>query len=194
MTPGQIVEAKPRPGAGGWRRGVLVEAAERACVVRIGGEVLTVRRSRVREIPVRVPGRITTIGVLPVADMPRTTTAQPRAVPKPRAPLRSRSYLDYVREHPCCGCGAAAPSDAHHYGARGVGQRTDDFRTVPLCRRCHDDFHETGSVSTATTTELSRSGTRALFLRVQVDLLVEWLASERVSVPSSGRKGRRVRP
>jgi hypothetical protein len=95
--------------------------------------------------------------------------AQLRAVPKPAGPTRSRGYLDHVRAQPCAGCRAPGPSDPHHWGPRGVGMKTDDHRTVPLCRRCHDTYHQTGSLP-----GMDPGTTRVLFLQRQVDLLVGW--------------------
>lgn len=54
-----------------------------------------------------------------------------------------RVYLAWVRTHPCCRCGALPPSHAHHeiLNGRGKSQKSPDARTLPLCARCHDDFH-----------------------------------------------------
>ena len=60
-----------------------------------------------------------------------------RSQPKPPAPRRSKSYLAFVRKLDCCNCGTPGPSDPHHEGKRGVGQKTSDMLVVPLCRRCH---------------------------------------------------------
>lgn len=51
---------------------------------------------------------------------------------------RAREYIAAVKTLPCCICGKAGPSDAHHticgrYGSR----KTSDFDTVPLCKICH---------------------------------------------------------
>lgn len=74
----------------------------------------------------------------PALRLVRTEPAPPHPVPRPEPPWRSPEHLVLVRQQPCCGCGAAAPSDPHHFGERGVGQRCSDLLTVPLCRRCHD--------------------------------------------------------
>lgn len=60
---------------------------------------------------------------------------------RPEAPARAPSYLAWVGEQDCALCRAPAPSEAHHYGPRGVGQKTDDYRCVPVCRRCHERAH-----------------------------------------------------
>lgn len=95
-----------------------------------------------------------------------------RPVPKPPKPDRDRGYLVYVREHPCCACTAPAPSDPHHYGPRGMGQKTDDYRTVPLCRGCHDCFHQHGFVARFEAEADAVQLTRVLFLQTQVDLMI----------------------
>lgn len=64
----------------------------------------------------------------------------PVAQPKPPAPRRSKSYLAYVRKLDCCNCGTPGPSDPHHEGKRGVGQKTSDMLVIPLCRRCHSIY------------------------------------------------------
>lgn len=53
------------------------------------------------------------------------------------------AYLAWVRTHPCCRCGARPPSHAHHevLNGRGKSQKAHDARSLPLCARCHDDFH-----------------------------------------------------
>ncbi len=52
-------------------------------------------------------------------------------------------YLAFVRLQPCCRCGARPPNHAHHeiLNGRGKSQKAPDSRTLPLCARCHDDFH-----------------------------------------------------
>jgi hypothetical protein len=65
------------------------------------------------------------------------------------SPVRSRRYLDWVRTLPCCWCGAT-PSEASHHpksGGGSVGMKTCDLRTVPLCRQCHEHFHQRGALS-----------------------------------------------
>ena len=61
--------------------------------------------------------------------------------PKPEKPARAPHYLVFVRQLPCVSCGLQ-PSEAHHFGPRGMGQKTDDYRAVPLCRTCHQKFHD----------------------------------------------------
>lgn len=60
-----------------------------------------------------------------------------RPVMKPQKPARSPAYLAWVRRQACCNCFARGPSDPHHEGPHGLGQKTSDFNCVPLCRACH---------------------------------------------------------
>lgn len=84
--------------------------------------------------------------------------------------IRNEAYLAYVRSQPCVGCMAPPQNDAHHWGSHGTGIKTDDYRTVPLCRMCHQTFHQKGSVG-----PFDRTITKIEFMRAQVDLLVRWL-------------------
>lgn len=100
----------------------------------------------------------------------------PAGVPVPKDPPgRSEPYLAFVREHACCSCGAAGPSDPHHYAPKGqgggMGMKCSDMRTVPLCRLCHDHFHSKGYVPG----RFMARETHLLFMETQVSLLVEWI-------------------
>lgn len=102
-----------------------------------------------------------------------------RVVPKPPRPWRSEAYLAYVRRHPCCiaedgatrtSCSGSVVS--HHHGPRGMGEKTDDSRTVPLCDGHHRTFHDRGTID-----EWSRDALDRLFARVQAELLTTWCES-----------------
>jgi hypothetical protein len=55
------------------------------------------------------------------------------------------AYLQYIREQPCAFCGAAAPSDPHHWNGRGPrDEKRNDYETIPACRLCHERFHSWG--------------------------------------------------
>jgi hypothetical protein len=102
-----------------------------------------------------------------------------RPVPKPPSPLRSSAYLAFVREHDCCMRSSVfascdGPIEAHHFGPRGMSQKTDDFRTVALCQRHHREFHDTGTVD-----GLSREETEAAFIYDQRCMLIEWFDTNR---------------
>jgi hypothetical protein len=51
-------------------------------------------------------------------------------------------YLRWIRTQSCRGCGRCAPSEAHHAGKRGLGQRAHDHTAIPLCRDCHRAWHD----------------------------------------------------
>lgn len=49
-----------------------------------------------------------------------------------------KQHIERIKSMPCCLCGAAAPSDAHHIlQGRIKGRRAHDFCTIPLCVTCH---------------------------------------------------------
>ena len=64
-----------------------------------------------------------------------------RQWPKP-VRYRNPSYLAWIRDMPCWGCGLPGPSDPHHVsmgdGSGGWGTKRSDLLTLPLCRSCHD--------------------------------------------------------
>lgn len=99
--------------------------------------------------------------------------------PKPKGPFRSNEYMRFVRGHRCVGCRTTPeqrPIEAHHCGGgrRGVGQKTDDTRTAPLCEDCHAHFHNTGCLPSRDAVT-----TRVELQAAQIDLLTEWFAERR---------------
>lgn len=89
-------------------------------------------------------------------------------------PKRDRKYLEHVRARPCCVCGSSPPNDAHHFGPRGMGQKTDDRRTVPLCRQHHDEWHTRGTIGWRV-----RDAVESDFYRAMVDALLAY--ADRIS-------------
>lgn len=81
----------------------------------------------------------------------------PRKLPKPQkraSRWRSQAHTKHVGEHECANCGFAPErpgrNDAAHYkkgSGCGIGQKGDDWWTVPLCRNCHDLQHNQGEVT-----------------------------------------------
>lgn len=91
-------------------------------------------------IPKVLPRRHPVTGERIVSDPARTT----------RKPERSRAYRSFVGAQPCCHCMAAPPSDPHHVSRgeqSGTGTKPSDYRTAPLCRPCHDEYHSVGELS-----------------------------------------------
>lgn len=72
----------------------------------------------------------------------------PKSGKKPKKPLpkrskrwkpasrKERSHLTLIKSLPCCACGKAAPSQAHHI-CEG-GKRLGHMFTLPLCFLCHE--------------------------------------------------------
>ena len=59
-------------------------------------------------------------------------------------PIRSKSYLKWVKSLDCCLCGA--PADTYHHiigiGDGGTGTKACDLLTMPVCVGCHiPKFH-----------------------------------------------------
>ena len=61
---------------------------------------------------------------------------------------RSKKYLAYIRELDCFACGKEGPSEPSHFGGKGksggMGLKADDLFTAPLCRTCHQCWHDMG--------------------------------------------------
>jgi hypothetical protein len=59
--------------------------------------------------------------------------------------VESDIFLQWVRRQPCAiceqqGAGARPGSEAHHFPPKGMGgARCRDDRTIPLCRRHHEE-------------------------------------------------------
>lgn len=93
------------------------------------------------------------------------------------APDRDKKYMSFVREHACCGCSKSDKITVHHWAPKrykAMGRKVSDYRTVPLCPICHQDYHMKGAVGS-----LSILETQTHFLEVQVRLLVEWTQKNR---------------
>lgn len=84
----------------------------------------------------------------------------PRRIPKPAkraSRWKSQAHRDWVRGFACCICGSTTNIEVAHvrFGSgAGIGQKPDDWRTVPLCAGpfsnidgqlgCHDRQHVIG--------------------------------------------------
>lgn len=198
MRPGDRVEAKVKPGLGGWRPAKLLVMYRDSADVEIGGTTYSVPRSRVRPPKSTAPtpakqrrcsycgdvghdirkcdkllgmaGTIREVNVNTITRPFTTSGGELRAVPKPPGPVRSDAFKAFVRTKPCMFCGARPPSDPHHVGPHGIGEKTDDSRTVPCCRKCHDEYHDTRRVKPH-----SKDATYVMILERQVTLLTEWM-------------------
>ncbi len=187
MTPGdRITVTIPRSPS---REGEYVEDRGTRCRVLLDGEHVTriVLRERVKpdrsaafvaSVAVARADGVSSAAVVEVADAalasgtitPSAYLTALRAVPKPPKPARDARYLAYVREYVCCACGAKTPSEAHHFGPRGMSQKCSDYYAVPLCTACHRHFHDKGVVPGR-----SREDTESLFAVTQADALCAWV-------------------
>ena len=78
------------------------------------------------------------------------------------------AFLEFVRGHACCVCGAPPKSQAAHIRFSdamngslnpGIGAKPDDSKCLPLCAGCHLDNNNS----------LHRCGERAFWDRVGID-------------------------
>lgn len=73
-------------------------------------------------------------------------------------------YLDWIRSLPCCVCGVRTSSHAHHSTGAGMALKAPDREAMPLCPRCHRDFHDGKGFSDGW-----RREQRALWQELQVE-------------------------
>lgn len=181
--PGAPVRFKVRAIDRGWRRGIIASVDGGIVTLRSEHDDLyevdpaegriDVLSPRKAESLAR-PRRKVSAGSQPCAAQPVmvTTDVRPTAQPKPRAKVRNAGYLAFVRKRACCSCGIGGPSDPHHHGPRGVGQKADDLRCVPLCRPCHEHITVAHVLP-----GMSREQTELLIARHNLELLIEWFAA-----------------
>ena len=72
---------------------------------------------------------------------------------KPRR-IRCKPYIEWIRHIPCIVCSIRAGyfpegvlSEPHHVpelGNSAMGSKTSDYRAIPLCRTCHQEYHDKG--------------------------------------------------
>ena len=51
-----------------------------------------------------------------------------------------KSYLEFIKAHPCITCGTLDSEGAHFPQSKGAGG--EDAHRIPLCRVCHTQFHK----------------------------------------------------
>ena len=193
------IEFKRTAGLGGWQPGTIISVEQRTYTIADsrGGRFANVKESHVRlgpeasggRRPVALPVRVNLPGgesfIMPPA---RTVSGRDKAavmaapiVSRPKAPkkTRCRTYLDFVRSHPCCACGANA-DEAHHFGPRGMGEKCSDLLAVPLCKKHHDDFHACGVIAGLPESRFAsdRVATEHAFYKTQAHLLCAWIESK----------------
>lgn len=60
---------------------------------------------------------------------------------------RNNKYLAWVRSMPCLVCGTDQQIHAHHligHGTSGMGTKSSDLLTMPLCTEHHHELHTHG--------------------------------------------------
>lgn len=84
-------------------------------------------------------------------------------------------YLDFIRAMECLHCGNPPPSDPHHWHPteKGTGRKPSDCWTVPLCRACHQEYHQDHCLS-----GLSYEETRQRFLFKQWECMGRWIRNQ----------------
>jgi hypothetical protein len=56
--------------------------------------------------------------------------------------LKYKSYIEYVKDRPCCIC-EAVPVDPHHFPVtKGAGGKEVEEWVIPMCRGCHNEFQD----------------------------------------------------
>lgn len=78
------------------------------------------------------------------ARQPITRTRMKKRPPR-RLATGNPAYLEWIRSLPCVICSRlgkkqTSRTDAHHVGARGLGQKVADEQTIPLCHWEHHLF------------------------------------------------------
>lgn len=73
----------------------------------------------------------------------------PPSKPTNRSPSEGGdpAYLAFVRQLPCCApgvrpCESPTPQHAHHSTGAGMGLKSSDRETMPLCWFHHAEFHQ----------------------------------------------------
>lgn len=102
-----------------------------------------------------------------------------------RADTETADYLAFVRNQTCCSCGVDGPAtkegrlDPHHFmeGYGGTALKVSDYLTVPLCRKCHDHFHDHRTLPcyAGMDYDLAVASSRAQLYRTQARLLDTWM-------------------
>jgi hypothetical protein len=84
------------------------------------------------------------------------------------------AYLAWIRSLDCsiCGMDQRTQTQVHHFGPRGVGQRTHDWFSSPLCALCHAQFHRWRTLP-----DLTGPAVPIFLLKDQVRLLLRYFAS-----------------
>jgi len=55
---------------------------------------------------------------------------------------KCKTWKEYVKAHACAACGDEPSDPAHFPRTKGAG--TDEYKVIPLCRKCHTEQHSEG--------------------------------------------------
>lgn len=70
--------------------------------------------------------------------------------PKRSTRFRSQKHCNHVRQHACVVCDDTAGIEVAHVrlgSGAGMGQKPHDYRTVALCKVCHQRQHNVGEAT-----------------------------------------------
>jgi hypothetical protein len=136
VSQGGLQAKRPRPAT-------IVERHEKTIVVQYeDGTRDRVPARRVKVVPER---QVLVVKPEPTCVVVTSTTVPAAAqapIAKPAPAKRSSAYKEHVRRLACFNCSTIGrkqqyPTEADHEGERGVGLKTSDLLTVPLCTECH---------------------------------------------------------
>lgn len=69
-------------------------------------------------------------------------SSPPKDTPSLSGLLKYKTYLEYVEAQPCILCGERPVDKAHFPTTKKMGG--EDWQVIPLCRKCHEEFHIRG--------------------------------------------------
>lgn len=70
--------------------------------------------------------------------------------PKRDSRFKSQAHLNFVRGHACSVCRSTVAIEVAHVrlgSGAGMGRKPDDWRTVSLCKDCHQRQHNVGEAT-----------------------------------------------
>ena len=89
---------------------------------------------------------------------------------KPEPPERSEAYKKFIRKFPCVCCGEARGIETAHFGPHGIGQKSSDYLTLPLCQEHHRTgkhaYHKMAPADFATVHGIDIEALQGYFQRV----------------------------
>ena len=107
---------------------------------------------------------------------------------RPSRPVRSGAYKQFIRSHSCIACGSTRFVEAAHFGPHGIGQKSSDLQTLPLCQTCHrtgpHSYHLLGPAHFAEFYRLDISGTILHFQLAWETLQLRPVVPARISYAS----------